>query len=304
MPNRIDEFIEYHGAMQDAGDIDPSYPMLRYVCNRFELNSEQRYWLAFLFATCYCAPTVYYIYNEFPDYETVDVDRLQRWWDANREKLLFQTDRRWVRSRNQFVDIFKSYRALIEGLTQHQKFLSLKTPHLQATYRNCYQEFSQVYQFGRFALFLYLEAVHVVTEYPMEPDTLDLKEAESSRNGVAYALGYDQWITGKETGKTKLNAITLSKLQAGFWDIVQAVRKARPGHRADIWNVETTLCAYKKYKRGDRYVGYYIDRQGKEIQQLQGKIKDGVDWSVLWDFREETFDSRFLRERQTCRSKP
>lgn len=298
MSSRLKEFIEYHGAMQDAGDIDPSYPMLRYVCDRFELNSEQRYWLAFLFASCYCAPTVYYIYNEFPDYETVDVDRLQRWWDANREKLLFQTDRRWVRSRNQFVDIFKSYRALIGSLTQQQKFLSLKTPRKQATYRNCYQEFSQVYQFGRFALFLYLEAVHVVTGYPMEPDTLDLKEAESSRNGVAYALGYDQWITGKETGKTKLNAIALSKLQSGFWDIVQAVRQARPGQRADIWNVETTLCAYKKYKRGDRYVGYYLDRQGKEIQQLQSKVKDGVDWSVLWDFREETFGRSLLLERR------
>jgi hypothetical protein len=80
------EYIDYHIQSSNAKDIDPSNDCLKYVADRFELNIEQRYWLAFLFATCYSATTVYYIYNEFPDYENVDVGRLQRWWDSNRDK--------------------------------------------------------------------------------------------------------------------------------------------------------------------------------------------------------------------------
>lgn len=65
-------FIDYHVQSSKAKDIDPANDCLKYVCDRFELNIEQRYWLSFLFATCYSATTVYYIYNEFPDYENVD----------------------------------------------------------------------------------------------------------------------------------------------------------------------------------------------------------------------------------------
>ena len=62
------EFIEYHINSSKAKDIDPSNDCLKYVADRFELNIEQRYWLAFLFGTCYSATMVYYVYNEFPDF--------------------------------------------------------------------------------------------------------------------------------------------------------------------------------------------------------------------------------------------
>ena len=82
------DYFDYHLRMMAVGDIDPQNLALRYICNRFELNLEQRYWLAFLFGCTYCAPTVYYIYNEFPDFENVDVDRLERWWQENKKKCL------------------------------------------------------------------------------------------------------------------------------------------------------------------------------------------------------------------------
>ena len=78
------EYLSYHRQSSIAKDIDPQNDCLQYVANRFELNMEQRYWLAFLFGTCYCAPTVYYIYNEFPDYNTVNIDRLEKWWKGVR----------------------------------------------------------------------------------------------------------------------------------------------------------------------------------------------------------------------------
>lgn len=291
---RLPEYIDYHLRSAKARDIDPAYAALEYVCDRFELNVEQRYWLAFLYATCYAAPTVFYMYNEFPDYANVDFARMERWWSANRPKVLFQTDRRWVRSRNQFVPMCRSYAERLGGLTQQQKFLSLRAPTPEQTYDACYAEMGKIFQMGRFALFLYLEAVHVLTGYPMMPTGLDLANAESSRNGLAFAVGRDDLMThGTARRLTKLE---LSSLHADFQGVYGLLRDLRDD--VTVWNVETTLCAYKKHKLGKRWIGYYIERMRGEIEQMERAVTTGVDWSVLWDFRREYFDHQYLSELQ------
>lgn len=292
LPTEIPASYEkYHYDSLEIGDIDPSYEMLRYVCARFELNMEQRFWLAFLYATCYCGPTVYYIYNEFPDFENVNEARLEKWWNENRSKLYFQTDRRWVRSRNQWCDVFRSYKAKVGKLTQEQLFNTFKTPNPYLNYENAWAAMSNVYQFGRFAMFLYLEAVHVVTGFPMKPRTMDLREAESCRNGLAFAIGR-QDLNTHEGAKISLESMNF--LQVQFDRLVTKMLSEDP--RNNVWNIETSLCAYKKYRMGKRWVGFYLDRQADEIKDMELKVKDGVDWSVLWDYRKETYQKKFLKE--------
>lgn len=289
----MDGFIEYHIKSSQAKDIDPSNDCLRYVADRFELNIEQRYWLAFLFGTCYSSTNVYYIYNEFPDYENVDVNRLQRWWDSNRNKTLFQTDRLRVKTQNKFVETFVSYSNLLNGRSQSDFFQSLKQPTKQMTYDNCYKDLSEIRNFGRFTMFIYLEMVNVLTGYELEPTYLDLKNAESCRNGLVYHLGNYELDTHKT--KNKLEPKHIKYLQYKFKELHNEIKLLNIDH-TNIWNIETTLCAYKKYNKGKRYIGYYIERQRQEIQKMEANVKDGVDWSVLWDFRNETYDRKWLKE--------
>lgn len=287
------DFIEYHKQSSEAKDIDPSNDCLKYVADRFELNIEQRYWLSFLFATCYSATNVYYIYNEFPDFENVDVGRLQRWWTKNKHKTLFQTDRLRVKTQDKLVETFESYRNLIGDMSQSSYFSSLKQPNRQYTYDNCYNNLLQIKNFGRFTMFIYLEMVNVLTDYDLEPTRLDLKNAESCRNGLVYHLGKQELDThGK---KKKLNTKQINYLQYEFLNLHNNIKRLDLKH-TNIWNVETTLCAYKKYRLGKRYVGYYIDRQYKEIQKMTSQVNSGVDWSVMWDFRQETYNQKWLKE--------
>jgi hypothetical protein len=286
-------FIEYHTESSKAKDIDPSNDCLKYIADRFELNIEQRYWLAFLFGTCYSATTVYYMYNEFPDYENVDVNRLQRWWDSNKSKTIFQTDRLRVKTQNKFVETFVSYKNLLNGMSQNVYFQSLKQPHRQLTYENCYTTLSNIRNFGRFSMFIYLEMVNVLTNYDLEPTHLDLKNAESCRNGLVYHLGKNEFDT--HGTKKKLGKKVINYLQYQFRQLHEQIKELDIKH-TNIWNIETTLCAFKKYHKGKRYVGYYIDRQKKEIEKMQSQVTDGVDWSVLWQFREETYDKKWLKE--------
>ncbi len=280
--------------MMSNGDTDPANSCLLYIANRFDITLEQRYWLCFLYSTCYCAPTAYYIFNEFPDYELVDFKRLERWWYENKSNLIFTTDKAWIRSRNQFVDVIKSYTKLI-GKSQVHAYQKLIGSSKTKTYINCFNFFKNVYQMGRFSLFIYLDVIHHVTGFVMEPDGLDLQNAKSSRNGLCYALGLDNLISYNR--KKPLSKKHYQILEKGFWEIYREIENKRP-HDTNVWAIETSLCAYKKHKKNKkRYVGYYVERQRKEIKKMQTWVKEGVNWSPLWDYRDEYFPIKMLKEK-------
>ncbi|CAB4189893.1 hypothetical protein UFOVP1196_18 [uncultured Caudovirales phage] len=294
---RIHEYLAYHQESARAGDIDPSYAMLRYVCDRFELTVEQRYWLAFVYAMTYCGASTYYVYNEFPDFENVDVGRMNRWWHPNgRLNIICQTDRRWVRSSSLFVPAVESYQRWIGGKTQHEHFMSIATGATpEERYNKLYKSASKLHSFGQFALFLYLEALHTITPLELVPTDLDLNQAWSCRNGLLYAYGLDEFLTEAEE---PMPAGAKGPVAEAWADVRERIHGLVLPAQPTVWQIETTLCAYKKFHRGKRYLGYYVDRQALEIAKMENNVKDGVAWDVLWQFRDETYtDKSYLVEK-------
>ena len=37
-------------------------------------------------------------------------------------------------------------------------------------------------------------------------------------------------------------------------------------------------------------------KSNKEIEKMQDLVQDGVNWQVLWDFRNETYEKKWLNE--------
>lgn len=308
MPSRLGEYLNYHEWSLKAGDVDPSYAMLKYVCDRFELNTEQRYWLAFLYALTYCGASVYYIYNEFPDYENLDSGRLNRWWYERdgRANTICQTDARWRRSRNQFVDAIESYRRWIgSGFKQETHFQQFRigATSPEQNYDRIYASAKQnLFTFGQFTLFLYLEALHVITPEELCPTILDLNEAWSCRDGLYYAYGQDDWIQDK--AGSRIPTIQLVETDRMWTDLRLSLKNR--GIETSVWQIETVLCAFRKYQRtlsgqagatGKRWVGYYLDRQADEIAKMEDHVRTGVAWRVLWEYRQETYHPHFLAEK-------
>ena len=292
--NRWEGYKEYHRLMLEVGDCDPAYPAMRYLADRFELNLEQRYWLAWLYSISYCVPTAYYMLSEFPDYENVDNRRLEKWWNSNKSRCLFQTDRAKVKNFDKIVPMFLSYRQMM-GDSQDRTYRKMLLESPETSYNSVYASLSDLYYFGRYSLFLLLESVHEIAGLYIRPTGLNLKEAESCRNGLIYACGKDNWIQKKkhnqpipEEGYRFLDA----KLKQLYDELTSENRDLE----ITYWNIETTLCAYKKLFWNTRYFGYYIDRQMEEIITMQNKVREGVDWSVLWDFRREYFGRSMLGE--------
>lgn len=305
MTSRIEEYIRYHVDSSHALDIDPHVEALQYLCNRFELNLEQRCWLSFLFSTNYCVATTYFMYNEFPDFATVDIGRLQRWWNENRSKLIFQTDRAWIRSRNQFVEVFHSYREQVMRWSNGQGIQILALSRAIGNrvdrftaYDNLRRNFD-IKLFGRFTFFLYSELLANICGIDIGV-RFDIREAESSRNGLVFGLGIENVAYTGRTRK-KLPDNVLQYLNGALQYIVGRIQAEpiRPRHKS-LWSIETSLCAYKKHKLGKRYVGYYIERMRREIEKLEVTTDQthggGVNWLPLWQFRQETYQNKFLRE--------
>jgi hypothetical protein len=292
------EYLKYHAESARVGDIDPSYSMLRYLCDRYELNVEQRYWIAWLYSMTYCGASAFYIYNEFPDYECVDLGRLERWWaDRGRDQVICQTDRRWVRSSSQFVPAFLTYRSMIRQLgetqAQHFDYFSQKYATPEERYRALYDWSGQMYSFGQFALFLYLEALHTVTPIDLCPTDLDLDRAWSCRNGLYYAYGRDDIVHDAETRIVSEYASMTEDLWRDLQHQLSMFEKP-----PTVWQTETMLCAFRKWKRGKRYIGFYLDRQASEIAKMANKVRRGIHWEVLWQYRSEVFSHEYLAERE------
>ncbi len=287
----LSEYINYHLKSAEIGDIDPQNWVLKYLCDRFELNLEQRYWIAFLFGTCYCAPTVYYIYNEFPDFETVDVGRLRRWWDSNKKKCLFQTDRLKIQTMDKFVQTFISYKTLIGRGSQAAYFSKLNLDP-KSNYVEVWRRSSKIKNFGRFSLFIYIELLYELCGLNVYPNELDIKNAESCKNGLLMAMGKDHLIG------EKLNDLAYMTLEKNFLKVNSLISKENKNPKIKVtpWSVETSLCAFKKHKLGKRWVGYYLDRMAEEIKKLEVRIPDGVCWKPIWEMRKETYNPKHLTE--------
>lgn len=273
------DYIDYHVKSSEIRDIDPANDALVYICDRFELNIEQRYWLAFLYGTCYCAATVFYIYNEFPDYENVDVNRLSKWWETNKHRLLFQTDRLKIKTMNKFIETFISYRKFIGEGTQAARFALLRSDVDSEclNYWNAYDAAMNIRNFGRFTMFLYLEMINLLTDFKCEPITIDWKHADNCRMGLCYAYGIE--ITKDEDTLTGL-----------LFRLKKEIRESGCEHTS-LFAIETTLCAYYKYIHGKRYIGYYLNRQREEIDKMKANVPTGVNWRVMDEFRNETYNN-------------
>lgn len=287
---RLVEYLKYHRESQRIGDIDPSQAMLRYIADRYEINLEQRFWLAFLYSLTYNGASAFYLYHEWPDYENVNIDRMTRWWfSRGRAETACTTDRRWVRSSNLFIPAVQSYQFWLAGKTQEEHFAAIavgNTP--EERYDKLYASARVLHSYGQFALFLYLEALDTVTPLELVPTDLDLNAAWSCRNGLMYAYNMDQHITERETGTPDSAKADVA--------IAWADLRGRLLSESNVWNLETTLCAYRKFHDGKRYVGSYLDRQATEIAKMEDHVKVGVDWHVLWQYRRETYDPQELVE--------
>jgi len=290
--NKRESFKRYSAAAIRSWEIDPNYPLMNYLFQRYELSKSQEYWACFLYGVFYHPGTVFYVMQEFPEFEKVDLGRLQRWHDQNWRQLRYNKDRKY--EKGHFVQMVKSYIDLIgsQTPTSQDEFFGrmLKGTPVQ-NFHQVTQALTKLLRFGRYSVYIYTECLARCMGLPMEADTVFLKEASSPRAGLCYVLEKPDWA------KATLQKQHWSYLEAELDCLMAELRHEYPSVKVDHWFMESCLCAYKGFFANGRYLGYYLDRMADEILQMENEeIASGVDWKVLWQFRRETMPWEYLGE--------
>lgn len=275
----FNEYVKYHYDSWAMWDIDPSYAVMRNISDKLWFDMEKRLWLAFLYSSCYCSPTAFVILSYFSDFNKLDLSLLEQRWKINKKKLIFQTDRRRIKSNDQFVWLVKDYKRLIWNWTQLEMYNSLRWETKQQTYENIYNKFINIKNMWRYTMFIYLEAVEKITDFWMYPTKIDLRDALSTRNWLAYAIGRDDLVE-RRWEKEHLSHNDFLYLQTCFDEVVKYITDKYPETNSNIWSVETTLCAFKKFKRWKRYVWYYLERAKKEFEKTKKEYPQ-INWNVF-----------------------
>jgi hypothetical protein len=294
--HRREAFIKWFHWSVHFDDCDPAVFMTNYLFNRFEHNIEQQLWIAWIYGTTYHFPTAWIIWNEFPDFELVDQERLEQWNAGNYKRLRYQTDTKY--NKGHLPAQYASYREWVfkHGNNQREAFSQFVNPSVAAGCSNfnaLYAELSEnLHKFGRYTTWFYMQALKQCCGMNLLPDSLllaDYSGSRSHRNGLCLALGKDEWIDEKLTEDEY--AWLEWQAESILEEVYDRVKETRPEnlHMVDFFSMETALCSFKKIFRvkHGRYLGYYLDRQAEEISQVEKDGWSGIFWKPLWDARNE-----------------
>lgn len=288
-------FKQYCVAAISTWEIDPNYPLMNYLFQRYELSKSQEYWACWLYGVFYHPGSVFYVMQEFPEFEKVDLDRLRQWHAANWKQLQYNTDRKY--EKGHFVEMFESYCATVGGqtpTTQEDYFAKLLTSSSPVVnFHNVTTALRKLLRFGRYSVYIYTECLARCMGMPIKADTIFLRESDSPRAGLCKVLGKDDWAKGSLAKESWL------WLEREADKLMREIQKEYPELGMDCWFMESCLCAYKGFFRPTkgRYLPYYLDRMEHEISQMRGlELTSGIEWKVLSQFRSETIIPEYLGE--------
>lgn len=289
-PWRLNKFIEYYS----LGDTDMNFPLLARYADNHNLSINDRFWMSFLYSCCYCVPTTCFLFEALP-LSTLTMEKAESVWKLYKKPLIFQTDKRYVKNMNWFLPMVEDWLGRV-GRKPAVYFKRLEEGSPLETYNNLYSEISGWKYFGRFTIFLLIEAIHKLTPLKATADWFEWKKGNTATSGVMHILYLDKEAEEFDaTGSLSLDQLEL--LTKRLPQIIRAVSKK--GLTANILDLETAFCGFRKLFKATRYGGYYIDRVQTEIASMQQNLPDHYHiWDELWSLRLEAFDHKLLGEVQ------
>lgn len=282
------------------GDCDPSIWMINYLFNRMEFNIEQKLWFSWIYGNTYNLPATWVIWNEFPDYENCDVERIKRWQNENYANIKYQTDTKW--NKGHLDSMFLSYKEIM-GKRQYIFFKKNLTDDGIKNYHFLYNfVIEKFYKFGRYVTWFYLQTLRNNCNLNIEPDSLLFSDrgSESHRNGMIYAIGKDEYVE-KKYGDIEKNFFDFLEKRARI--ILKKIKKEY--HHVSFFEMETVLCSYKKLFRDHhhRWKGYYLARQLDDIEKYEKLNWSGIDWGLLHQARKEVLHKELVSMKLTFMKK-
>jgi hypothetical protein len=274
----MDEFVRYH----INGDGECNTVVLVEWANRHSLDLQERFELAYFFSITYAVESAIIL---FENREKV-LGNINAWVHENKRKIVFQSDRKYMRMKDSFekcLEWFKGHRNVDDFLNRVQ---SGEVIDLEIAI-NFIEGWTM---FGRFSAFLFLEMFVNLIGAKIENTTIDWKHGNTATSGLLNLFGYDK--AAATFDKTGQLAVPVEKMDEYLKKLIRMIEKA--GGSANVTEIETSLCAYRKFYKGSRYNGYYLDRMLEEVNAMKNDYPSII--KEVLDIRRKKFDAKYLGE--------
>lgn len=284
MRDRMKEYIDYH----INGDADCNTVLLRKWADNNKLDLQQRFDLSYFFGITYCIPSGILMLKE-KDEILKDIDK---WVLENKKIIIFQSDRKYVKMLDNFKNCIMFYK---DNLMSVEAFLKGVTTNNTILIEKALNKVQKWFFFGRFASYLFLETFIALTDYKIENTTIDWKNGDTATSGIMNLFGLDNSANYFDKHNKIPDNLDYKKLDNMLLITLQKIKAS--GGDDNVTGVETSLCAYRKFYKGSRYNGFYLDRQLEEIlttNKMDPKYKK-IDEELL-KLRKELFNHKYLGE--------
>lgn len=277
LEKRMSEYVHYH----INGDGECNGVVLKRYADLHRLTKEKRTDLAYFFAVTYCVESAIVMLKE----SNIIIRDVDGWILNNKHKLVFQSDRKYIRMKDSFNRCMRFYRDntdRIRGI-QRENVIDLEKwiPEVE-TYP----------MFGRFSAYLYLETIAWLLESKIINANMDWENGATATSGLLNVYCYDEEANLFDKERRLRKPFTAEVMQEMVEPILYEIKMQ--GGDDNITMVETSLCAYRKFFKGSRYNGFYLDRMLDEIIKMQKEYP--IESKELFEIRKDCFDEKYLGE--------
>jgi hypothetical protein len=277
LEKRLNEFVDYH----INGDGECNGIVLKKYSENHNLSPEDRIDLAFMFSVTYCVESAIVLLLDRKSIEH-DVEEYVR---VNKSRLIFQSDRKYIRMKDSFLRCLKFY---LRSRNDIRAIGKLDTIDLD----KWIPAVEKYPMFGRFSAYLYLETVAWLTGAKIINAKMDWDNGATATSGLLNIYCYDDFANLFDKERKLRPPFTASEMQKMVEPILLEIEHR--GGNNNITMVETSLCAYRKFFKGSRYNGFYLDRMLEEIFAMQHEFPSIS--SELIKIRLYCFDKKYLGE--------
>lgn len=283
MKYRVDEYINYH----INGDADCNTKVLKYWADVNNLNEQERFDLSYFFSITYSIISAIIIFKE----KEIILNNIDDWVENNKNKLIFQSDRKYVKMKDHFNKCIDFYKNNLNNKDVFANEINDKKIDIQKSLNKiqCW------YLFGRFSAYLFLETFICLMDLDFENTSIDWLNGSTVTSGILNVFGLDNSANYFDKNNKLPKNIDCIKLDELLNVLSKEIK--RKGGNNNITYIETSLCAYRKFFKGTRYNGYYLDRMLEElylIKNINNNYEDEIN--KLFDIRKSLFDKKYLGE--------
>ena len=292
---RLKKFVEYQHKVPAIHPIT----LMRYTEKR-DLTKDDLVRMAYINSMTYCEISTIYVFEELnKDFYNKQI--VSSFWEANKDKIIFNSARKWVRRKNMFCRLVNDFNAIF-GREPYAKLLRICKYTPEQNYALIKKYLGNIKDCGRFAQDLFLEMLlkyskaGIIDIKLTEPFELDWSKDANMTSGLLNIIYEDEMAN--EFDKTeKIDKQTQARLYDELLVIQDEIKKEYPEQDNSLQSFMTKICSFRNLFKNQRYGGYHHDRQLENINKYRENYPEKKElWDELLEDRKVLFDKKLLGE--------